>query len=91
MANVWMFVEKFDREVLIDEDHPLAIAQRGDTPDLEASVGAVPTVPVTSAITTDTQSGASPAVTVTADGSRARKRKGNNGSNGNAGRTAGAS
>jgi hypothetical protein len=28
MAAVRMYIEKFGREVLIDEDHPLAVAQR---------------------------------------------------------------
>ena len=28
MAAVTMYIEKFGREVLIDEEHPLAIAQR---------------------------------------------------------------
>lgn len=26
--NVWMHIEKFGRDVLIAEDHPLAVAQR---------------------------------------------------------------
>jgi hypothetical protein len=28
MAAVKMYIDKFDKEVLIDEDHPLAIAQQ---------------------------------------------------------------
>lgn len=28
MSAVWMFIEKFGERVKIDEDHPLAVAQR---------------------------------------------------------------
>ena len=28
LPAIWIYIEKFGREVLIDEDHPLAVAQK---------------------------------------------------------------
>ena len=55
MTTVRMFVQKFGREVVIDEDHPLAVAQRArnaaapaDTP--AGPVPAAPDVPAPGAL-----------------------------------------
>lgn len=72
---VWMHIDKFGHEVLIESDHPLAVAQRASNQANEAKevpavseVSDVPAVPVVettaAAPTTDTQPGVSPAVTV---------------------------
>lgn len=69
---VWMHIDKFGHEVLIEPDHPLAVAQRASNQANEAKavseVPAVPDIPVVettaAAPTTDTQPGVSPAVTV---------------------------
>jgi len=62
---VWMFVEKFGRDVFIDAEHPLAVAQRA------ANDAAGPDN--ASAPTTDTPSASAPAVTVSPDAPRAKR------------------
>jgi hypothetical protein len=78
MPLAWMHIEKFGREVLIDVDHPLAVAQLA-VPD-STTTNAVPAVPTAtpSTLTTDTPSASAPAVSVTleASGRPAKRRKG---------------
>jgi hypothetical protein len=45
MSAVWMFIEKFGGRVKIDEDHPLAVAQRAKDAAAPKIAGGAPVVP----------------------------------------------
>lgn len=64
-----MHIEKFGRTVLIDSDHPLALAQRASHANPASNAAHH------SAVTTDTHSASAPAVLMTPESRPLRKRK----------------
>jgi hypothetical protein len=55
VAAVRLFIEKFGRVVLIDEDHPLAVAQRAKNAVAPKAPAIATTEPVASAVVVNEQ------------------------------------